>query len=186
MTGSNEAMQVLKVVGSDIDGTSQTSLSFTCPQVTPNSAIYFYQFTDKNSANPSWTTRFTIASASGESTTPTNSEQSDGQTVLWGTGSLASSSSDSSNSTSSSSSSPSSSSSDGSSAAKPTSSNNNYTLTVADNSSTTATSSYPTTSSSLSSSPSGNTSSTSGSTSNHDVQGLLLSAASLTAALILL
>ncbi|GAA5878879.1 hypothetical protein JCM1840_000828, partial [Sporobolomyces johnsonii] len=87
-TGSNLAMVPLETVATGLDGTKgATSLDWTCPQVTPNSAIYFYQFT-QTGGNTSWTTRFTIASATGDSTTPTNSTVSNGETIKWGTGSL--------------------------------------------------------------------------------------------------
>ncbi|KAL7280630.1 hypothetical protein ACG7TL_005568 [Trametes sanguinea] len=56
--------------------------------VTPNSAIYFYQFTSPDAANRTWTTRFAIADASGNTTPPANSTQPDGQAIPWGVGGL--------------------------------------------------------------------------------------------------
>lgn len=57
-------------------------------QVTPNSDIYFYQFTDPSTTNITWTTRFTIADASGNSVDPENATQPGGQAIPWGTGAL--------------------------------------------------------------------------------------------------
>ena len=58
-------------------------------QVTPNAAIYFYQFsTPALPTNLTWTTRFTIASASGATVPSPNQTQPDGQAIPWGTGSL--------------------------------------------------------------------------------------------------
>ncbi|KAG0662916.1 hypothetical protein C6P46_003004 [Rhodotorula mucilaginosa] len=80
MTGSNLNM----VVGSDLDGTTGPgTIDFTCPQVTPNADIYFYQFTQAG-APTSWTTRFTIAGADGSVTEPTETTAG----IAWGTGKL--------------------------------------------------------------------------------------------------
>jgi uncharacterized membrane protein YgcG len=125
MTGANQAMVKVTNVASNIDGTSLTSYSWTCPDVSPNSAIYFYQFTDKNGANPTWTTRFTIASSDGSTTTPSNADQPNGDAIPWGTGALASGSGSSSSSDSSSSSSSSSGSSSSSSGDNSSSSSSN-------------------------------------------------------------
>ena len=58
-------------------------------QVTPNSAIYFYQFsTPAAPTNLTWTTRFTIAAADGSTTSPANQNEPDGQNIPWGTGAL--------------------------------------------------------------------------------------------------
>ncbi|CAO1631809.1 unnamed protein product [Jaminaea pallidilutea] len=115
MTGSNFKMTKLATVATGLDGTdsSKTSISFTCPEVSPYSAIYFYQYSLGGSGSPAWTTRWTIADANGQSTTPTHATQTDGQAIPWGTGKLVgtvqtqygSGSSTSSNSTSASSSS---------------------------------------------------------------------------------
>ncbi|KAJ3012007.1 hypothetical protein NUW54_g1998 [Trametes sanguinea] len=74
----------------NLDGTdaSKTTYSYDCPQVTPNSAIYFYQFTSPDAANRTWTTRFAIADANGNTTPPANSTQPDGQAIPWGVGNL--------------------------------------------------------------------------------------------------
>ncbi|PLW49158.1 hypothetical protein PCASD_02985 [Puccinia coronata f. sp. avenae] len=88
MSGSNTAMQPVTNVFKDRDGTKgDTSYSWKCPNVTPNSAIYFYQFTQAG-ADTTWTTRFTIASSSGETTPPANSVQPGGAAIPWGVGRL--------------------------------------------------------------------------------------------------
>ncbi|KAJ3739396.1 hypothetical protein DFH05DRAFT_1406991 [Lentinula detonsa] len=91
LSGSNTQMQFVTTVASGLDG-SDTSLSpfnWTCPEVDPYSAIYFYQFTNGNdTTNSKWTTRFTIASPSGESSSPENSTQPNGDAIPWGIGSL--------------------------------------------------------------------------------------------------
>ncbi|GAA5866315.1 hypothetical protein JCM3774_006613 [Rhodotorula dairenensis] len=84
MTGSNLNMVPLQVVGTDLDGTAGPgTIDFTCPQVTPNADIYFYQFTQAG-APTSWTTRFTIAGADGSVTEPTETTAG----IAWGTGQL--------------------------------------------------------------------------------------------------
>ncbi|KAJ4001124.1 hypothetical protein F5050DRAFT_1561408 [Lentinula boryana] len=91
LSGSNTQMQLVTTVASGLNG-SDTSLSpfnWTCPEVDPYSAIYFYQFTNGNdTTNSKWTTRFTIASPSGESSSPANSTQPNGDAISWGIGSL--------------------------------------------------------------------------------------------------
>ncbi|KAF8634652.1 hypothetical protein AX15_000792 [Amanita polypyramis BW_CC] len=89
MTGSNYDMVHLTTVASNLDGTTSGQYTWTCPQVTPNSAIYFYQFTGPNAPDKQWTTRFTIASSSGQSTPPSNATQpGTGETIPWGNGAL--------------------------------------------------------------------------------------------------
>ncbi|KAI0766169.1 hypothetical protein BD413DRAFT_462058, partial [Trametes elegans] len=91
MTGPNLAMVFLTSASvASFDGTdaSLTSFSFPCPEVDPNSAIYFYQFTSPAAPDKFWTTRFTIADAQGNSTPPPNATQPDGQQIPWGTGKL--------------------------------------------------------------------------------------------------
>jgi hypothetical protein len=63
MSGSNTNMTLVANVVEDLDGTdpSLSPFTWTCPDVDPYSAIYFYQFNavvDKS--NPAWTTRFTV------------------------------------------------------------------------------------------------------------------------------
>ncbi|KNZ46184.1 hypothetical protein VP01_748g5 [Puccinia sorghi] len=94
MSGSNTAMNTITNVVTGRDGTKgETTLKWKCPSVTPHSAIYFYQFTQPG-ADTTWTTRFTIASPTGEVTAPANSvyvpsSQPDGAKIPWGTGQLA-------------------------------------------------------------------------------------------------
>jgi len=88
MTGPNEAMIHITTVAQGQDGTVAGTFDYTCPQVTPNSPIYFYQFTAPGTSNYTWTGRFTIAAADGSSTPAQQTEQSDGQTVAYGTGAL--------------------------------------------------------------------------------------------------
>lgn len=96
MTGSNNAMVLVTNVVAGLDGTS-TELSpynWTCPDVEPHSAIYFYEFNNGgNTSEAQWTTRFTIASSSGDTTPPDNSTQPNGNAIPWGIGRLASNSS---------------------------------------------------------------------------------------------
>ncbi|WVQ71360.1 hypothetical protein IAR50_000888 [Cryptococcus sp. DSM 104548] len=85
MTGSNLAMEALATVATGIDGTSASSYTFTAPDVSPYSKIYFLQFTNGGDmSNVTWTTRFTIAGSDGSTTDPTNTTES----VQWGTGTL--------------------------------------------------------------------------------------------------
>ncbi|KAK4049702.1 hypothetical protein OIV83_003977 [Microbotryomycetes sp. JL201] len=89
MSGSNTQMTVVTRVADDMDGTSTTTtFTFACPQVTPNSAIYFLQFT-QDGTDPQWTTRFTIAAADGSTTRPQYTTQPDGSAIPWGSGALA-------------------------------------------------------------------------------------------------
>lgn len=91
MTGDNWNMIHITTVGQDIDATDATknTYSYTCPDVTPNSAIYFYQFSDPSDPkNVLWTTRWTLASADGKTTTPTETTQPNGDKIPWGKGAL--------------------------------------------------------------------------------------------------
>ncbi|EIW58390.1 uncharacterized protein TRAVEDRAFT_47544 [Trametes versicolor FP-101664 SS1] len=90
MTGDNFNMVFITTITS-FDGTdaSKTTFSYPCPEVTPNSAIYFYQFSSPAVPDRQWTTRFTIADASGATTPPTNATQPGGAAIPWGTGALA-------------------------------------------------------------------------------------------------
>lgn len=90
MTGSNEQMVHLRTVAT-IDGTSTTNstYSYPCLAVDPYSEIYFYQFTSPASTAILWTTRFTLADATGKSVPPTMQETtSTGQIVQYGIGKL--------------------------------------------------------------------------------------------------
>ena len=77
-------------VAQGLDGTKPNQISFPCPNVTPNSAIYFYQFVAPNAVDRPWvgTGRFAIASASGVTTPPANPTQPDGEAIPWGVGAL--------------------------------------------------------------------------------------------------
>jgi len=99
-TGSNLDMQLVTMVAINLDGTVDGQYIFPCPQVTPNSAIYFYQFNSSSPTDVRWTTRFAIASSSGQTTPPTNKTQPDGSSIPWGTGMLVNSSLGNSTSTS--------------------------------------------------------------------------------------
>lgn len=92
MTGANQDMTFLTNVATNIDGTSASSspVTWTCPEVDPPAAIYFYQFTHGNEQGPMWTTRFLITDADGNSVDPPQSKQpgSDGQDIPWGEGKI--------------------------------------------------------------------------------------------------
>ena len=89
MSGSNLDMKVVTNAFKGLDGTKgNTTFSWPCPAVTPNSAIYFYQFNDAAGRQPSWTTRFTIASPTGETTPPAHFTQKNGRPIPWGVGEL--------------------------------------------------------------------------------------------------
>jgi hypothetical protein len=80
----------LAAVGT-VDATSSTnsSYSYPCVSVEPNSQIYFYQFTSPASTNVLWTTRFTIADATGKTVPPTLQETTAaGEIVRYGIGKL--------------------------------------------------------------------------------------------------
>lgn len=87
MSGSNLNMSRVTVVVERLDGTNISSYNWLCPNVTPNADIYFYQFSnDGNSTGSAWTTRFTIASYSGNTTPPEMSKQPGGAPIPWGVG----------------------------------------------------------------------------------------------------
>ncbi|KAL0076786.1 hypothetical protein J3Q64DRAFT_1840633 [Phycomyces blakesleeanus] len=101
MTGDNLQQTRLSTVATGLNGAKASSYKWTAPTVTPHAAIYFFMFT--NGADGSaWTTRFGIVGADGALAEPTNSTQSDGSKIPWGTGSLAKGSSSESSSTASS------------------------------------------------------------------------------------
>lgn len=89
MSGSNLNMSRVTVVVERLDGTNISSYNWLCPNVTPNADIYFYQFSNNgNSTGSTWTTRFTIASYSGNTTPPEKSKQPGGAPIPWGVGHL--------------------------------------------------------------------------------------------------
>ncbi|THH27155.1 hypothetical protein EUX98_g7028 [Antrodiella citrinella] len=89
MSGSNLQMNHLTTVAT-VDGTdaATTTYSYACPEVTPNSAIYFYQFTSPEAKATYWTTRFTIADNNGHADPPANPTQANGDAIPWGVGAL--------------------------------------------------------------------------------------------------
>ncbi|KAF8815428.1 hypothetical protein BYT27DRAFT_7333955 [Phlegmacium glaucopus] len=89
MTGDNFNMIHLTTVATNQDGTVSGRFTYPCPQVTPNSAIYFYQYSSPQTTTRTWTGRFIIATADGQSTPPTNATQpGSNEPIPWGTGSL--------------------------------------------------------------------------------------------------
>lgn len=94
MTGANTNMVFLTNVATNIDGTDQSSspITWTCPEVDPASQIYFYQFTHGNEEDPTWTTRFLITDADGNSVDPENDRQPGAKAsdpnIPWGTGKI--------------------------------------------------------------------------------------------------
>lgn len=88
MTGDNYNMVHITTVATGRDGTADGTFDWICPEVIPNSAIYFYQFRSPHTPNYQWTTRFTIASSTGQTTPPTNNTQPNGANIPWGTGAL--------------------------------------------------------------------------------------------------
>ncbi|KAG1783279.1 hypothetical protein EV702DRAFT_958916 [Suillus placidus] len=89
MSGSNLNMSMVMAVVEHLDETNMTSYSWLCPNVTPNADIYFYQFSNNGiSTGSTWTSRFTIASYSGNTTLPENSKQPGGAPIPWGVGHL--------------------------------------------------------------------------------------------------
>jgi len=88
MTGDNIDMVHLTTVAT-VDGTTRNSFTYPCPDVTVNSAIYFYQFSTPDSSERLWTGRFAIASSSGDITPPSEPTQPNGEDIPWGIGALA-------------------------------------------------------------------------------------------------
>jgi len=90
MSGNNTDMVFITTVATGQDGTKDNpNYSYPCPNVTPNSPIYFYQFTAPLATNLTWTGRFTITTPSGGTTPPeNNSTDADGNIIYWGIGGL--------------------------------------------------------------------------------------------------
>jgi hypothetical protein len=86
-TGDNYNMVPLMPV-TTIDGTKQTQFVWTCPKVSPNSAIYFYEFSTTSSPTKYWTTRFTITDPNGNSVPPLQTTQPNGDKIPWGNGTV--------------------------------------------------------------------------------------------------
>jgi len=88
MTGNNTNMVHMRTVVT-VDGTdaSNTSFTWTCPSVSPNEPIYFYQFSTPSApSNLTWTGRFTIAGTDGSSEPAEFNSTINGQPVEWGYG----------------------------------------------------------------------------------------------------
>lgn len=89
MTGDNFNMIHLTTVATGLDGTKDGKFDHPCPNVNPNSAVYFYQYSAPGATTKQWTTRFAIASASGQTTPPTQATQpGTNAPIPWGTGQL--------------------------------------------------------------------------------------------------
>ncbi|KIM39605.1 hypothetical protein M413DRAFT_19748 [Hebeloma cylindrosporum] len=89
MSGSNLGMVHITTIATGQDGTVDGKFEYPCPEVNPNSAIYFYQFSSPQTSVKTWTTRFTIASASGATTPPANPTQpGSNDAIPWGVGNL--------------------------------------------------------------------------------------------------
>ncbi|TFK24545.1 hypothetical protein FA15DRAFT_592251 [Coprinopsis marcescibilis] len=90
MTGNNFEMVHITTVATGQDGTVDGSFTYTCPEVDPYSAIYFYQFTNPITDEKTWTTRFTITSPEGDTVEPQEAVQPrTGDAIPWGVGALA-------------------------------------------------------------------------------------------------
>lgn len=91
MTGDNWNMVPITTIATvDTTSSAATTYTWTCPDVSPNAPIYFYQFSHAaEPANLVWTTRFTIAAADGTTEAAENQTQPDGSNVPWGIGQLA-------------------------------------------------------------------------------------------------
>ncbi|KAI6120539.1 hypothetical protein EDD17DRAFT_1775417 [Pisolithus thermaeus] len=103
MTGDNYNMVQLAAVGT-VDGTNpaKTTHLYSCPQVSPHAAIYFYEFSSPASANSTWTTRFTITDSTSDIVPAPQTTQPGGADIPWGTGTIVGTSASSSGSISSS------------------------------------------------------------------------------------
>ncbi|KAJ3576536.1 hypothetical protein NP233_g367 [Leucocoprinus birnbaumii] len=90
MTGDNFNMIPLTTVATGQDGTVDGKFSYPCPVVTLHAPVYFYQFTNGQTSDKQWTTRFTISTASGATTPAPNATQpGTGDAIPWGVGALA-------------------------------------------------------------------------------------------------
>jgi len=91
MAGPNLNMEHLTTVAT-VDGTdaTKTTFTYTCPGVTPNSAIFFYQFSSPaEPSNLTWTGRFAIGDSDGNTTPPLNATQpTTNDPIPWGNAQL--------------------------------------------------------------------------------------------------
>ncbi|CAO3609369.1 unnamed protein product [Cunninghamella blakesleeana] len=92
MTGDNLQQKFITNVASNLDATKVTKYTWTAPEVNPNSAIYFFMFTNSKGES-AWTTRFGISGADGKLTEPEHATQANGDKIPWGIGALANGSS---------------------------------------------------------------------------------------------
>ncbi|ORX58989.1 hypothetical protein DM01DRAFT_1381602 [Hesseltinella vesiculosa] len=88
MTGDNDNQTFLTNVASNLDGATLTSFTWTAPSVSPQSAIYFFMFSN-NAGQMAWTTRFGITN-DGKLVAPQFASQPNGAKIPWGNGQLAS------------------------------------------------------------------------------------------------
>ncbi|CAG8632716.1 22458_t:CDS:2 [Dentiscutata erythropus] len=65
MSGSDQQQIYLATIGEDIPA-SQCSINYPCPQVDPVGKWYFFRFSDGNTTNDAYTTRFTITDLNGK------------------------------------------------------------------------------------------------------------------------
>jgi len=67
MTGPNAEMIHMRTIGT-VNAVTNTSYTWTCPQIVPPAPIVFYQFSDQvDPSNTLWTGRFTITNTDGTS-----------------------------------------------------------------------------------------------------------------------
>jgi len=90
MTGQNQLMVHLTTVATvDTTSTTNTSYTWTCPQVTLHAPVYFYQFSHAaNASEFAWTTRWGIEAPSGTLDAAPTPTQPDGSATPWGIGLL--------------------------------------------------------------------------------------------------
>jgi hypothetical protein len=76
-----------------VDGTdpNNDTLTWTCPDVSPNGPVFFYQFSSPFAPldQTAWSSRFTIEGADGTSDPAPSSTQPDGAPTPWGSATLA-------------------------------------------------------------------------------------------------
>ncbi|CEJ03424.1 hypothetical protein RMCBS344292_17409 [Rhizopus microsporus] len=87
MTGSNLEQKKLATVATGVPA-NLLKYPFVAPQVSPNSAVYFFMFTGSQ-GDQAWTTRFGIVAANGDKLTPEPQQtQPTGEKIPWGDGKL--------------------------------------------------------------------------------------------------
>jgi hypothetical protein len=88
MTGDNWNMKHISTIATNQDGSVSGSFKYPCPAVTLHAPVYFYQFSSAQTKVLRWTTRFTIATTTGETEPAPNKVQPSGDNVGWGIGAL--------------------------------------------------------------------------------------------------